>query len=220
MAVKNITVVENILSANDQIAAANRERLNQAGIYALNIMSSPGAGKTTLIEKTIRALQGELQIAVINGDTSAASFDAERAQNAGAGAVHVNTGGNCHLEAHMIRDALDTLELEKVNLLIVENVGNLICPSGWDLGVHKRVLIASVPEGADKPYKYPGMYQWVDALILNKIDLLPYVPFDLDFFKRGVEMLNPGLEFFPVSGLTGEGLDRWLDWLRGTVAAR
>ncbi len=213
---RRITVVENILSANDQLAVENRARLDAARLLALNVMASPGAGKTSLIEQTVRRLAGQIRIGVIEGDI-ATSLDAERAEAAGAISVQINTGGNCHLEAPMVRDALNRLPLAELDLLIVENVGNLICPSGWQLGTHTSVLVASVAEGADKPYKYPTMYRGVDVLVINKIDLLPYVEFDMDFFRRGVETLNPGVTTFPVSCRTGEGLDAWLDWVLQSV---
>lgn len=218
MSKRNIPIVENILSVNDQIAAANRARLDAAHVFALNIMASPGAGKTSVIEATIRALRDELRIAVIEGDI-AGSIDAERVQALGAAAVQINTGGGCHLEAGIVQNALDQLDLSEIDLLFIENVGNLICPSGWKLGTHKNVLIASIPEGADKPYKYPGMYRGVDALVINKLDLLPYVPFDMDYFRRGVELLNASLTrltIFEMSCMTGAGLAPWLDWLRAS----
>jgi hydrogenase nickel incorporation protein HypB len=183
------------------------------GIFSLNIMASPGAGKTSLIEQTIRALSGELNIAVVEGDL-ATSIDAERVQALGAQAVQINTGGGCHLEAVMLQNALAQLDLDTVDLLLVENVGNLVCPSAWKLGEHRRVLIASVPEGADKPYKYPTMYRDLDVLILNKTDLLPYVEFDVEYFKRGVRSLTSDLITFEVSCKTGDGLAAWLDWIR------
>lgn len=217
MTTKRIAVVENVLSANDRLAAENQRLLDEAGVFGLNIMASPGAGKTSLIEQTVQRLAGELRIGVIEGDL-ATSIDAERAEAAGAVSVQINTGGNCHLEAPMVRDALMQLPLDKLNLLIVENVGNLVCPAGWKLGTHLNVLVASVPEGADKPYKYPSMYNGVDILVVNKIDLLPYVTFDMDYFKRGVEILNPGVTTFPLSCRTGEGLDAWLQWLNTSVA--
>lgn len=213
MTVKTLPIVENILNANDHLAAQNRARLDAAGVFAINIMASPGAGKTTLIEQTVNALKGRYKIGMVNGDTTPASMDAERGMRAGAQAVHINTGGNCHLEASMLRGALDQLDLDALDMLIVENVGNLVCPSGWDLGTHKRVLVASIPEGADKPYKYPAMYQGVDVLLINKVDLLPYVPFDMDFFKKGVQALNPELTTFEMSALKGEGIEAWLAWL-------
>ncbi len=207
-----IPVVERIMSANEARAEGNRGRLDQAGVFAVNLMASPGAGKTSLIEHTIRGLAGRLRLAVIDGDI-ATSLDAERAAAAGALAVQVNTGGECHLDAPMLGAALDQLDLDVVDLLLVENVGNLICPANFQLGTHRNVLIASVPEGADKPYKYPGTYRGLDALVVNKIDLLPYVDFDMDYFRRGVAALSPGLVTFPLSCRTGEGLDAWLDWL-------
>ena len=215
--IKKIPVVENILNANDQLAIQNRNRLNEAGLFAVNLMASPGAGKTSLIEQTLKRLPSNLSIAAIDGDI-ATSIDADRAEAAGATAVQINTGGECHLDAVMLRNALDQLgNLSKFDLLIVENVGNLICPSSFKLGTHKSVLIASIPEGDDKPYKYPGMYQDVDALIVNKIDLLPYIPFRMEFFQKGVEILSPNLVTFPVSCLSGEGLDPWIAWLMDGV---
>lgn len=207
-----IPVVEKILSANDQLAAENRVRLDQAGIFAINLMASPGAGKTSLIEHTVKALSDKYRVAVIDGDI-ATSIDADRAAAAGATAVQINTGGACHLDAVMLRGAFDQLDLSQLDLLIVENVGNLVCPASFQLGVHKNILIASIPEGDDKPYKYPTMYRGVDALVINKIDLLPYIPFKMDYFRKGVELLNPGLITFPISCQTEEGLPVWLDWI-------
>lgn len=213
-----IPVLEKIMSANDRLADENRAVLDAAGVFAINLMASPGAGKTSLIEQTTARLAGELRLAVIDGDI-ATSLDAERAARAGAVAVQINTGGDCHLDAVMLHSALSQLDLREVDLLIVENVGNLICPANFQLGTHKSVLIASIPEGDDKPYKYPGIYRGVDALVINKIDLLPYVPFDMPYFQQGVEILNPGLQTFPVSCRTGDGLERWIDWLLNNVRA-
>jgi hydrogenase nickel incorporation protein HypB len=213
---QRVAVVENIMSMNDSLAQENRARLDAAGVYALNLMASPGAGKTSLIEQTVPRLAGKLRLGVVDGDI-ATSLDADRAARAGAVAVQINTGGDCHLDAVMVRQALQQLDLTQVDLLIVENVGNLVCPANFRLGTHQSVLVASIPEGADKPYKYPGMYQGVDALVINKIDLLPYIDFDMDFFRRGVELLNPDLVTFPVSCRTGEGLDAWIDWIVGLV---
>ncbi len=209
---QRISVVEDILSANDRLAGENRSRLDAAGVCALNLMASPGAGKTSLIEHTIQRLSNRLRLAVIDGDI-ATSLDADRAAAAGALAVQINTGGECHLDAVMLQGALNQIDLSRIDLLIVENVGNLICPANFRLGTHRSVLISSVPEGDDKPYKYPGMYRGVDALVINKIDLLPYVPFRMDYFQRGVEMLNPGVVTFPLSCRTGEGLENWIDWV-------
>ena len=216
---KRIPVVENILSANDRLASENRTLLEGAGVFALNFMASPGAGKTSLIEQTVRSLVGMLRLAVVDGDI-ATSLDADRAAAAGAQAIQINTGGECHLDAVMLHNALTQLDLSQTDLLIVENVGNLVCPAAFQLGTHKSVLIASVPEGDDKPYKYPGMYRGVDALVINKIDLLPYVPFDMAYFRQGVEALNPGLVTFPLSCRTGDGLQPWLDWLLAEVKNR
>lgn len=213
---QRITVVEKILDANEQLAANNRAKLDEAGVFALNLMASPGAGKTSVIEHTIRGLREALRLAVIDGDV-ATNIDADRAAAAGALAVQINTGGECHLDAVMLQEALAQLDLGQVDLLIVENVGNLICPANFQLGTHKNVLIASIPEGDDKPYKYPGMYRGVDALVINKIDLLPYIDFDMDYFRRGVEALNPGLVTFPLSCRTGEGVADWIAWVQDQV---
>jgi len=203
---QNIPVVENILNANDRLAEENRARIDSAGVFSINIIASPGAGKTSLIEQTLPRLKGRLRVATV--------IDSDRAAAAGAGAaVQINTGGDCHLDAVMLRGALEQLDLTQFDLLIVENVGNLVCPANFKLGTHKTVLIASIPEGDDKPYKYPGTYRGVDALVINKIDLLPYVPFKMDYFQQGVQVLNPDVVTFPLSCTTGEGLDDWVNWL-------
>jgi hydrogenase nickel incorporation protein HypB len=210
---QRISVVENILNANDRLAEENFARIEAAGVFSINIIASPGAGKTSLIEKTLPLLKGKLRVAAVDGDI-ATSIDADRAAAAGAGAsIQVNTGGDCHLDAVMLRGALDQLDLTQFDLLIVENVGNLVCPANFKLGTHKTVLVASVPEGDDKPYKYPGTYRGVDALVVNKIDLLPYVDFRMDYFTQGVQVLNPNVTTFPLSCRTGEGLEAWVDWL-------
>ncbi len=213
---EKVTVVENIHQSNDQIAQKNSRQLRQAGTFSLNFMASPGAGKTSLIERTLHALGDVYQVAVIDGDV-ASSIDADRAAKAGATAVQINTGGTCHIDANMLQNALAKLPLDDFDLLLVENVGNLICPASFKLGTDKNVLIASIPEGDDKPYKYPKMYQDVDALVINKIDLLPYIDFDMDYFKKGVEILSPGLISFPLSCKTGEGVEVWLDWLKQEI---
>lgn len=211
-----VPVVEQIMSANDQLAAANRARLDEAGIFAVNVMASPGAGKTSLITRTVEALRDEFRMGAVDGDI-ATTLDADRIAALGIPAVQINTGGTCHLDAAMFQSAMDQLPLAELGLLIVENVGNLVCPASFKLGVHRSVLIASVPEGDDKPYKYPVMYRGVDALVLNKMDVLAAFEFDVDYFHRGVEALNPGLAFFPLSCKTGEGLDPWLAWLREEI---
>ncbi len=210
---QKVEILENIFSANDRLASTNRRILDAAGVYSVNLMASPGAGKTSLIELTVEKLREEFRIAVIDGDI-ATSLDADRAASAGALAVQINTGGECHLDAVMVNEALPRIKLNETDFLIVENVGNLVCPASFLLGTHTNILVASIPEGDDKPYKYPGIYRGVDALIINKIDLLPYVDFRMDYFKRGVEMLNPGLITFPLSCRNQEGIQDYLDWLR------
>jgi hydrogenase nickel incorporation protein HypB len=211
-----VPVVEQILSANDQLAAGNREHLDTAGVFALNIMASPGAGKTSLITRTVEVLRDEFRIGAVDGDI-ATTLDADRIAALGIPTVQINTGGACHLDAPMLQSALPQLPLTDLDLLIIENVGNLVCPATFKLGVHRSVLIASVPEGDDKPYKYPVMYRGVDALILNKTDVMEAFDFDVEYFRRGVEPLNPGLAFFPLSCKTGQGLDQWLAWLRNEL---
>jgi hydrogenase nickel incorporation protein HypB len=213
---QRVSIIENILNANDQIASQNRALLEQHRLFSLNFMASPGAGKTSLIEKTIAGLKSEFTMAVIDGDI-ASSLDADRAAAAGAVAVQINTGGECHLDAVMLHKALRDIDLSVLQLLIVENVGNLVCPASFQLGTHTNVLIASTPEGDDKPYKYPGIYQSVDALVINKIDLLPYINFNKAYFRKGVEALNPGLITFELSCKTNEGIEQWLEWIRNQV---
>lgn len=215
---ERVVLVENILSANDHIAHKNRSRLDQHQVFSINLMASPGAGKTSFILATIKALlNDQIKLGVIEGDTAPVTIDADKINAAGCPAVQINTGGNCHLDAVMMEKALDQLPLDNLDLVIVENVGNLICPAAFDLGTHANVLIASIPEGDDKPYKYPNIYRGLDVLIINKTDLLPYIDFKLDYFKSGVEMLNPGLKTFLISCKTGEGVDDWIDWLKNRI---
>ncbi len=214
-----VPIVEKILNANDQIAAANRALLDAKGVFSINIMASPGAGKTSTILRTIQGMLPEIRTGVVEGDTAPVTIDADKITAVGMPAVQINTGGDCHLDAVMLKDGLGQLPLEQIDLMIVENVGNLICPAAFALGTHLNVLIASVPEGDDKPYKYPAIYRGVDVLIINKIDLLPYVRFNMDYFRQGVEMLNPGLVTFPISCVSGEGVDAWTDWLKAKIAA-
>lgn len=217
MPAKSIPVVEKILNANDQVAELNRSKLNEHQVTAINLMASPGAGKTSFILKTIQALAPKLQIGVIEGDTAPVTIDADKVTAAGMPAVQINTGGDCHLDATMLRAGLDALPLDDLDLVIVENVGNLICPAAFVLGTHLNLLIASIPEGDDKPYKYPNIYRGLDVLVINKTDLMPYIDFKMDYFRQGVEMLNPGLKTFAVSCKTGEGIDEWAEWLIGKV---
>ena len=214
---QTVPVVENILKANDQLAQTNRALLDAHRTFAVNFMASPGAGKTTLIVRTIHALKDRYRLAGVDGDI-ATTLDADRIAATGIPAVQINTGGACHLDAVMVHNALAQVDLANTDAIIIENVGNLICPASFPLGAHLNVLIASVPEGADKPYKYPPMYRGVQAVVLNKIDLLPYFDFDLAYFRRGVEALNPGLAFFPLSAKTGEGFDAWVQWLTGRIS--
>jgi len=213
MGTTHVPIVQRILNANDQIAAQNRAKLDSEGIFGINIMASPGAGKTSTILKTIEALKDRMRIGVIEGDTAAVTIDADKIKAVGIPVVQINTGGGCHLDAPMVADALQQLPLQELDLLIVENVGNLVCPATFNIGTHANIVVASIPEGDDKPYKYPRIYQGIDVLLLNKTDLAPYVAFNTDYFRRGVEILNQNVNFLPISCKTGEGLDRWADWL-------
>ena len=207
-----IPIVENILSANERLADENRRMLAEKGILVVNVMSSPGAGKTSLILRTIEALRDQMRIGVIEGDV-ASRVDADTIEQLGVPVVQINTGGTCHLDANMIRGSLDRLPLDDLDLLLIENVGNLICPTDFALGEALKVMIPSVPEGDDKPYKYPAMFAAVDAIVVNKVDLRPYVEFDLEGFRKLVQGLNPDVQVFEVSCKTGEGIDQWVAWL-------
>lgn len=207
-----ITIAQNILAANDSIAHELQQRLAARGIRVLNIMSSPGAGKTTLLERTIERLREQINIGVIEGDVET-SADAERIEAAGAQTVQINTRGACHLEAHMIRDALAQMDLARVRLLVIENIGNLVCPAGWNLGEDTRVVVVSTTEGDDKPAKYPQMFAASQVMLINKLDLLPYVDYDVEKVKRHALAINPSLRIFEVSCRTGTGLDMWCEWL-------
>ncbi|MGB3903446.1 MAG: hydrogenase nickel incorporation protein HypB [Anaerolineae bacterium] len=207
-----IPIVEKILSANDRLAAENSKLLMEKGVLVVNVMSSPGAGKTSLILKTIEALGERLRIGVIEGDV-ASRVDADTVEGMGVPVVQINTGGTCHLDANMVRGSFDQLPLDELDLLLIENVGNLICPTDFALGEALKVMIPSVPEGDDKPYKYPAMFAAVDAIVVNKIDLLPYVEFDLAAFHKLVTGLNPNVRVFEVSCRTGQGIKHWAAWL-------
>ena len=209
-----VTVEERILSANDRLAQANRAWLDAAGVVAINIMASPGAGKTSLILRTAEAVRGRVHLAVIEGDL-ASRVDADKVQAAGIPVVQINTGGGCHLDAPMIADALRQLPLQRGDILLIENVGNLVCPTQFALGERRRVLVASVAEGHDKPIKYPTSFMDMDAIVLNKIDLAPYVEFERALFDQAVRAVNPHAPIFPTSCRTGEGIDAWAEWLLG-----
>ncbi|PKN87545.1 MAG: hydrogenase accessory protein HypB [Chloroflexi bacterium HGW-Chloroflexi-8] len=220
MTIQKVQVVERILDANDQIAEQNKKKLDQAGVYSINIMASPGSGKTSVILRTIEKMMGEYKIAVIEGDTAPVTIDADKITAMGIPAVQINTGGQCHLDANLLERGISALNLNELDLVIVENVGNLICPASFKIGTHANVVISSIPEGDDKPYKYPNIYRGIDTLILNKIDLLPYVDFRKEYFKQGIELLNPGLSIFELSCKTGEGFNQWIEWLKSRISKR
>lgn len=207
-----IPVIKDILSANEEVAGEITAAFSAAGVYTLNMMASPGAGKTTLILATIDRLPTGVRPGVIEGDL-ASSIDAEKIAARNVPVVQINTGGNCHLDAPMVLTALPHLPLAEIDLLFIENVGNLVCTANFNIGAELAVVVASVPEGHDKPYKYPGMFAAADVVVLNKADMLEVFEFDLAFFKRGLEMVNPDAPLFVVSSKTGQGIDEWLAWL-------
>jgi len=213
-----VKVLKNILNANDQRAQENRGRFDSDRIFTVNVTASPGAGKTSLILALIRALRKTYRIGVVEGDVSS-SIDAEAVGNEGIPVVQINTGGACHLDATMLSNAFADLPMEELDLLVVENVGNLICPASFALGEHLNLLVASVPEGHDKPHKYPLMFSKSDVVVLNKTDLLPYVPFDREAFAKGVAGLNDRARIFELSCRTGEGVDALAAWLRERIDA-
>lgn len=213
---ETISLEQKVLAKNDRVAEHNRQSLAERGILALNVTSSPGAGKTTLLERTIRELGGERPVAVIEGDQETL-LDAERIQAAGARAVQVNTGAGCHLDADMVHRALHALAPEPNSVLFIENVGNLVCPALFDLGEHSKVVVISVTEGQDKPLKYPHMFAAAGLVLINKIDLVPYVTFDLETCFGFARSVNPGVEILPISATSGEGLDAWYDWIRSKI---
>jgi hydrogenase nickel incorporation protein HypB len=219
MTIKVITVGEDILSANEEKSRQNKSLLTAHKIMTVNIMSSPGAGKTSTIMSTINRLKAELKMAVIEGDV-ASSVDAEKINDMGIPVVQINTGGGCHLDANMVEGALNNLPLQDTDLLFIENVGNLICPNGFTLGEDRRVLISSMPEGDDKPLKYPAMFADSDVVVLNKIDLQPHLDFNMEAFQNSVTGLNPDVILFSLSCKTGEGMEAWFSWLQSEVKAK
>ena len=214
-----IPVLREVTEANSLLAAALRDRFARQRVLVLDVIASPGAGKTTLLEQTIARLHGELRLSVIEGDPTT-SIDAERVVAAGVPAVQINTGGGCHLEAHMIQVALGQLDVAESDVMIIENVGNLLCPTGWDLGEDAKVVVASLPEGDDKPLKYPMAFATARGLVINKIDLEPYIPARAAVLRENALKINPDLAVFEVSCLTGQGLDAWLDWIRALLAEK
>ena len=213
-----VSVVKNVLAANDRIAADNRELFDKNKVYVINLMSSPGAGKTSLVERTILALRDKYRIGVIEGDIQD-TYDADRIAKLDIPVVQINTGGACHIDGNMIREALPVFDLSKTDLLIVENVGNLVCPAEFKIGENVKIMLLSTPEGADKPAKYPLMFQESAALLINKIDLMPYVDFDLEKAKHDALSLHQDLKIFEVSCKAATGLDGWIAWLTQRIDA-
>jgi hydrogenase nickel incorporation protein HypB len=213
-----VSVVKNVLDANDRIAAENRELFDKNKVYVINLMSSPGAGKTSLVERTIMALRDKYRIGVIEGDIQD-TYDADRIAKLDIPVVQINTGGACHIDGNMIREALPVFDLSKTDLLIVENVGNLVCPAEFKIGENVKIMLLSTPEGADKPAKYPLMFQESAALLINKIDLMPYVDFDLEKAKHDALSLHKDLKIFEVSCKAATGLDAWTQWLTKRIDA-
>jgi len=213
-----VTVVKNVLDANDRIAAENRELFDRHKVFVINLMSSPGAGKTTLVEKTIAALKDKYRIGVIEGDIQD-TYDADRIAKLDIPVVQINTGGACHIDGNMIREALPTFDLSKTDLLIIENVGNLVCPEEFKIGENVKIMLLSTPEGADKPAKYPLMFQESSALLINKMDLMQYVDFDLEKARRDALALHKDLKIFEVSCKTAAGLETWIAWLTQRIDA-
>jgi hydrogenase nickel incorporation protein HypB len=216
MEVKVLTIKEDVLGANEEKAKANRELLDKNHNLLINIMSSPGAGKTTLIMQTIKNFKDKTRIAVIEGDI-ASTIDADKISRQDIPVIQINTAGACHLDANMIGKAMDKLPLEQTDLVIIENVGNLVCPAEFALGAHKTIMLLSVPEGDDKPHKYPLMFTESDVVLVNKTDVLPYFDFDVKAFSDAVSGLNPSAKIFPVSAKTGEGLELWFSWLEDAL---
>ncbi|HGE73111.1 TPA: hydrogenase accessory protein HypB [Candidatus Poribacteria bacterium] len=207
-----VSIVENILKANDRIAEQNRNFFKSKGVLTINVMSGPGTGKTSLIEKTINDMSDNINIAVIEGDIQT-TYDADRIAKTGAQVVQINTGGACHLDANMISQSLNQIDLDCVDLLIIENVGNLVCPAEFKLGEDFNIALLSITEGDDKPFKYPLIFNVSHLLLINKIDLLPYIDCDIKKIKDGALRINSDLEVLEISCKTGEGLDKWYDWL-------
>ncbi len=210
---REIVIEQNVLQKNDLLAERNRGYFEAKNIFAVNLVSSPGSGKTSLLEKTIRVLKDKYSLYIIEGDQQT-MLDANRIEKAGAPVIQINTGAGCHLDADMINKAAKSLEIKDNSILLIENVGNLVCPAMFDLGESKRVVIISVTEGEDKPVKYPDMFQSADICIINKTDLLPYVDFDIEKTKEYALRVNHHLEFLELSAKTGEGMDNWYKWLK------
>lgn len=213
---KVLEIKQSVFADNDKDAALLREELKSKGIFLLNLMSSPGSGKTTTLTKTIAALKDEMRIGVMEADIDS-EVDAKTISELGVKAIQIHTGGMCHLDADMTRQGLAGLETQDVDLAILENVGNLVCPAEFDTGAVKNAMILSVPEGHDKPLKYPLMFSICDVVLINKIDVLPYFDFDMDKVKEYIAMRNPNAKVIPICARTGEGIEEWVDWLRNEV---
>ena len=214
--VRILEIKESVFADNDRQADQLRARLKEKGVFLMNLMSSPGSGKTTTLKRTIEALKNDLRIGVMEADIDS-DVDADTIAQTGAKAIQIHTGGMCHLDADMTRQGIESLETKDVDLAILENVGNLVCPAEFDTGAVKNAMILSVPEGDDKPLKYPLMFSICDVLLINKIDVLPYFDFDIEACKERVKKLNPNIQIIPISSRTGEGMDAWYDWLRTEV---
>jgi hydrogenase nickel incorporation protein HypB len=215
----NIPILQEVTGANSLLADKLRETFSAHNLLVLNIIASPGAGKTSLLERTIEALGEELKIAVIEGDPTT-NIDADRIAAAGMPVVQINTGGGCHLEARQIQQALDQLDVARADLVIIENVGNLMCPTEWDLGEDIKVVVASLPEGDDKPLKYPMAFLTAQAVVVNKIDLEPYIPARTATMRENALRINPDLDVFEVSCISGQGINAWSDWIREQLARK
>ncbi|RPI19145.1 MAG: hydrogenase accessory protein HypB [Ignavibacteriae bacterium] len=211
-----ITIERKVLEKNDEIASQNRALLKENKIFTINLVSSPGSGKTSLLEKTFEHFSGKVKTAVIEGDVQT-NLDAERVAKYNVPVVQIVTNGACHLEAKLVKDALESLNLKDVHLLFIENVGNLVCPAAYDLGEDMKVVIASTTEGDDKPLKYPRMFLNASVLLINKIDLLPYLDCSLEELKKNALSINPALKVFTVSGRTGKGVKEWCSWLESNI---
>lgn len=219
---EKVQVVRRVLDVNETMAAKNREVFAQKKVFVLNVMSSPGAGKTTLLQKTLTQLMPEITSAVIVGDICTTN-DADRLATTGAEVVQVNTdefGGDCHLAAHVIENAAANFDLDKIDLLIVENIGNLVCPAEFDIGEDARAVVLSVTEGEDKPVKYPLMFRVCDVALLNKIDLLDYLDYDINLARQSIKQINPEMPIFETSSKTGAGMEPWIEWIKTRVAAK
>lgn len=217
---ERVSVLEDIFAENDELAQQNREDFDRAGVKAVNLMSSPGSGKTELLVATLRALGPQVRVGIVEGDIET-DLDAQRMAGLGAQISVLNTaagfGGECHLDAPMVAHALEGLDLEALDLVMIENVGNLVCPAEFEVGAHLRAMVYSVTEGEDKPKKYPVMFRSVSCVVVNKVDLLPYLDFDMELFKRNLREVNPDAVVLELSAKTGQGVDAWLDWLRGAA---